>query len=292
MNSLSVNTQKTLSTRIAEARVGATIAQTENEKLEAGIRKLWLDVMNFCGQKIEPEVVELGARLIVPDLKRNYPHMKAKELIVVFQEGKVGKYGDYVTFSAKLLMEWIRQYSTSQERAEAIKQAETAALPEKVKTPEDQNLEDLQHIRRLAYEMGVFTPKEKLESVTSRVLRTIEEGARVWIFDQAVKRGWLTISANAKFAAIQAAGRQMLQEWGNTTDREEKKAKNALMEVMEFERPTPDIVGKMSELHQKVFNSAVWIAKSNLVQENHKIILDKTEQEINKLLPLQNDARD
>jgi len=164
--------------------------------------------------------------------------------------------------------------------------------PEKIKTPEEQNLEDLQHIRRLAYEMGVFTPKEKLESVTNRVLRTIEEGARVWIFDQAVKRGWLAISANAKFAAIQAAGRQMLQEWGNTTDREEKKAKNALMEVMEFERPTPDIVGKMSELHKTVFNSAVWIAKSNLAQENHKIILDKTEQELNKLLPLQNDARD
>ena len=163
--------------------------------------------------------------------------------------------------------------------------------PEKTKSPEDQNLEDLQHIRRLAYEMGVFTPKEKLESVTSRVLRTIEEGARVWIFDQAVKRGWLTISANAKFAAIQAAGRQMLQEWGNTTDREEKRAKNALMEVLEFERPTPDKVSKMSELHQTMFNRAVMQAKSNLAQQHHKIILDKLAEELNKFLPLQNESR-
>jgi hypothetical protein len=249
------------------------------------IRLNWTNVLISCGQKVEEEAVTAASMLAVNDIKRNFPHMKANELVIVFQEGRAGKYGDFVQFSVKLLMSWLAAYSVSDERNNAIKEEQRVIEPPI--TPEEKEVKNLEMMLSLIASMD---DSEAKTPTVQEVKLVLFEAAKVWIYDECSKRGWIELTPDAKFATVQAAGKEIIRERSLSIDRKEIAQRNACTELIKISRLTKAEAAKLGAVHETMFLAMAQRAKANIVDLNRKEISQKAYDELNKFLPLQNDA--
>lgn len=282
-NKLSTIVNKSLTEQITEMRRGASIREAEPSKMEDLIIKEWAKTNLFCGQETELEAMRVAVGMVVPEIKRNYPHMKANELIIVFQEGRAGKFGEYISFNMKLLLQWILDYSTCYERNEAV-QAEFKQKQEQVMSKEERTIANLKSM------IYALTELEKQDfygkTFYNSALKEGIEGLLLYTYNEAYKRGYIAPPENEILSAKKAACLDILQSMGIDLSREENKAKKALNEIIERGMYKKEEIDRMPEVHQKMYHKAVVKAKMALVSKYRNEILSGCRYALSQLMDI------
>lgn len=103
-----------------------------DDKLEHKLRLYLKYVYNDLGQVPQQEDVNYLVSQMIVIIRNKFKHLRVAEIGMAFRNGAHGVYGEYFGINVVSLTKFLKDYSASSERCEAVKQVRTEQRPERL----------------------------------------------------------------------------------------------------------------------------------------------------------------
>lgn len=256
--------------RIYEARKGKKVSEFSVDNLAASIFKAWEDAVGYAGQRFDAQQAKNQLMTLTRLIQNQYPNLIAAEIKLAFEMGKLGEFGDYVTVSPKTIMEWIKAYTQLEARNNVL-------FEEQQPKPIEPTFEEVK-ARNLQAMRDYFDNPEIANTDFSPLLAMGDRGRKAAFYSDAVRYGLLeqdTITDIEKIATFQAVVADFAASSVVALTKEEKAAKNALMELKEkkvISRRMLSAMGMTNEAHQAAFHKAITESQARLFEKYQETI--------------------
>lgn len=126
-----------------EAFLGRKVSELDKPSRGAKIAEMMGVSARITGYKTTMEETAITSMLFAEYLAENYPKITFEELEIIFKEGAIGNYGEFMGLSAKTFNGWVKEYMSSLERKASIKRYLDLKLQEMDKVWSEQDIKNV-----------------------------------------------------------------------------------------------------------------------------------------------------